>query len=101
MRCAQCGVDNPNSTNFCVACGASLTANPPPLPGTAAEWFAAIGGKLAGPFAMADLAAKAAAGEFTREVLVWKQGMGGWTKAGEVAELSGAFGSVPPPLPPS
>jgi hypothetical protein len=31
---------------------------------------------------------------------VWKNGMPGWTAAGQVPELSGAFATVPPPLPP-
>ncbi|MCC6972269.1 MAG: DUF4339 domain-containing protein, partial [Phycisphaerales bacterium] len=34
-----------------------------------------------------------------KATLVWKQGMAGWASAGEQAELSGLFASVPPPLP--
>jgi hypothetical protein len=40
-----------------------------------------------------------AQGSFTRESLVWKQGMSAWLKAGDVAELLGLFGAVPPPIP--
>ena len=38
--------------------------------------------------------------EFSKETLVWKQGMENWIKAGEIAELQSVFGSIPPPLPP-
>ena len=36
-------------------------------------------------------------GSFKTDMLVWAKGMGAWTKAGEVPELSDLFG--PPPLP--
>jgi hypothetical protein len=36
---------------------------------------------------------------FTRETLVWKQGMAEWKRAGEIAELDSVFGSIPPSLP--
>jgi len=40
LFCTKCGVDNPNTANFCIACGTSLSTNPamgsvvgpPPLP---------------------------------------------------------------------
>jgi hypothetical protein len=48
----------------------------------------------------ADLGLGAAMGEITRDTLVWREGMGAWTKAGDVPDLSGLFGAVPPPLPP-
>jgi hypothetical protein len=32
---------------------------------------------------------------------VWKTGMAGWVKAGDVAELASLFASVPPPVPPA
>jgi hypothetical protein len=41
-----------------------------------------------------------AAGQLTTDTLVWKAGMSGWTKAGEVGDLAPLFASVPPPLPP-
>jgi membrane protease subunit (stomatin/prohibitin family) len=73
-------------------------AGPPPLP--AAEWFVGVNGQQQGPFDLSALAAQASAGTLTRETLVWKNGMAGWTAAGQVPELSGAFAAVPPPLPP-
>ena len=74
-------------------------SGPPPLPAAAVQWFAGIGGQQAGPFDAAALAAQVAAGKLTRETLVWKTGMGGWTPAGQVPELASLFGQVPPPLP--
>jgi len=75
-------------------------AAPPPLPPTV-QFFAAIGGQQAGPFDIAQLQQQAQAGQFTRETLVWKQGMAGWIPAAQVAELANVFSSAPPPLPPS
>lgn len=71
---------------------------PPPLP-TAVAYFAGINGQQAGPFDMATLQQMIAAGQITGETLLWKQGMAGWIKAADIAEVSGLFGSVPPPLP--
>lgn len=71
---------------------------PPPLPGQA-QFFAAIDGKQAGPFALDALRGQAAGGQLTRDTLVWKQGMAAWTRAGDVPELEPVFGHVPPPLP--
>ena len=75
-------------------------AGPPPLP-NAAVWFVGINGKQEGPFDLAALGQKIAAGEVGRESLVWKQGLANWTKAGEAAELAGLFAHVPPPMPPA
>ena len=71
---------------------------PPPLPG--ADWFVGVGGQQQGPFDAATLSNMARGGQFTRDSLVWKNGMAGWVAAATVAELSSVFGSVPPPLPP-
>jgi membrane protease subunit (stomatin/prohibitin family) len=70
---------------------------PPPLP-QAAGYFVAINGQQAGPFGVAELAARASRGEITRETLVWKQGMSGWVAAGQVAEMASVF-VTPPPMP--
>lgn len=71
---------------------------PPPLPGQA-PYFVAVGGQQQGPFAPPVLQQMVQQGTLQRDTLVWKQGMPNWTKAGDVAELSGLFGAVPPPLP--
>jgi membrane protease subunit (stomatin/prohibitin family) len=72
-------------------------AIPPPLP--SANFFIALNGAQAGPFDMNTLATRAGDGSLTRETLVWRQGMPGWTAAGAVPELQGLFGATPPPLP--
>ncbi len=82
------------------AAAAVPAGGPPPLPGQA-QWFAGIEGKQAGPFAEEALAGKAAAGEISRDTLLWKQGMANWTKAGDIAELANLFANTPPPLPPA
>jgi membrane protease subunit (stomatin/prohibitin family) len=73
---------------------------PPPVPADAG-YFVAVDGAQTGPFTAAQLTAKAAAGEFTKDSLVWKAGMAEWAAAGSVADLTPVFGSVPPPLPPA
>lgn len=78
--------------------GSGQTA-PPPVP-NAGQFFLGLDGKQVGPFDSATLAQMASSGRFTRETLVWKQGMPSWTPASSVSELSSIFGSVPPPLPP-
>lgn len=73
-------------------------AMPPPIP-QAVSYYIAIDGQQGGPFDLGKLQEKVAAGQLTRETLVWKNGMGQWTAAGMVAELASLFASVPPPLP--
>src|SRR6185436_19461131 len=73
-------------------------AGPPPIPGqAAAQWFAAFGGQQSGPFDASALQGHATGGRLTRETLVWRNGMANWTPAGQVQELAGLFGQVPPP----
>lgn len=73
-------------------------STPPPIPQTA-TFFAAINGQQAGPFDMQTLRNMASQNQLDRTTLVWKQGMPGWTAAGEVAELNSLFQNTPPPLP--
>uniref|UniRef100_UPI0005254158 SPFH domain-containing protein n=1 Tax=Catenuloplanes japonicus TaxID=33876 RepID=UPI0005254158 len=80
-----------------VSAALNKPAGPPPLPGTAAEWFVGVGGQQQGPF---DLAGLGRVDGITRETLVWKAGMAAWTPAGQVPELAPVFANVPPPLPP-
>jgi len=75
------------------------SAAPPPLPSTA-EWFVGVNGQQQGPYDQNGLAGMAASGALRRDTLVWKNGMAGWTAAGQVGELAGIFAQVPPPLPP-
>ena len=73
---------------------------PPPLP-PQVQFFVAVNGQQSGPFDMATLQQMAQTGQLTRDSLVWKQGMAAWAAAGQVAELSVAFGVVPPPIQPA
>lgn len=73
-------------------------AAPPPLPQV--QFWAGIDGRQAGPFDMNALQQHVAAGQITRDTLVWRQGMANWTAAGQVQELSHLFAAAPPPLPP-
>jgi len=84
--------------NQMLAAMAPAAAAPPPLPGAAPIW-AAIGGSQAGPFSPFGLQAEIAAGRVTRDTLVWRQGMAGWTRASEVADVATLFSAAPPPLP--
>jgi len=70
---------------------------PPPLP---LQLFVAINGQQTGPFDLTVLQQMVRSGQFTRDSLVWKQGMSGWSAAGQVAEISALFGAVPP-VPPA
>jgi len=79
--------------------GVGAPSAPPPLP-QAASFFIGVGGQQQGPFDIAALQSKLAAGGLTRSTLVWRQGMAGWVAAETVPEIQALFGAVPPPLPP-
>ena len=82
---------------------AQVPQTPPPMPTVA--YHVAVNGQAAGPYDLNVLSQMVAAGTFTKESLVWKQGMVTWTQAGMVQELQPLF-SVPPiptgipPVPP-
>jgi membrane protease subunit (stomatin/prohibitin family) len=80
------------------AAGMAGGSSPPPVPGGAA-FHVAVGQSQSGPFDMGTLQQQAAAGQLTRNSLVWKSGMAQWVKAGDVPELASLFANVPPPLP--
>jgi membrane protease subunit (stomatin/prohibitin family) len=73
---------------------------PPPVPGAAVTFYIAVNGQQQGPYNLQTLQSMVQQGTLTRDTLIWKQGMGAWTKAGDVAEVGELFGAVPPPLPP-
>jgi hypothetical protein len=74
------------------------SAPPPPPPQL--QFHTYINGQQQGPFDMNTLRQMAQSGQLTREVLVWKDGMAGWTAAGQVPEMNQVFGATPPPPPP-
>lgn len=71
---------------------------PPPIPAEA--WHAALNGAARGPFDRTQLEALIASGALDKETLVWRAGMAGWSKAGEVEALGAFFGARPPAPPP-
>ncbi|MEO1315068.1 MAG: SPFH domain-containing protein [Pseudomonadota bacterium] len=75
-------------------------APPPPPPPQETVWHVAENGATHGPYSRADLGRMMGEGKFSRDTLVWSAGMGGWTKAGEVAPLAQLFTIAPPPPPP-
>jgi hypothetical protein len=66
-----------------------VNAAPPPL--LTVQYNVAVNGQAAGPFNMEQLRQMAAAGQFTPQSLVWKQGMAQWAAAGTVQELAPVF----------
>ena len=79
---------------------AAAPAGPPPLPGAAQPLYLGINGQQVGPVNIADLPARIASGELTRDTLVWRQGMAQWVAASTLPEVNALFGATPPPLPP-
>lgn len=67
---------------------------PPPIPVIA--YHVAVNGQAAGPYDLAALTQMAIAGIFTKQSLVWKQGMAAWATAETVQELKTVFDAVPP-----
>ncbi len=83
---------------------APLAAQPaprsaPPPPRDPPVWFLMIAGQQTGPMSRAEVGLKAAASTVTGRTYVWKEGMSGWLRAAEVAELSALFAAPPPPKP--
>lgn len=59
------------------------------------KYYLVIDGKQEGPFSVEEIASMA----ITPDTLVWCSGMGSWTEAKNVDELS-SLTSTPPPIPP-
>jgi membrane protease subunit (stomatin/prohibitin family) len=74
------------------------SATPPPVP-PALTYFIVINGQQAGPFDLNTLKQMAQQNQFSKETLVWREGMANWQAASKVNELTSIFGSVPPPIP--
>lgn len=77
----------------------SQAQNVPPVPGND-SYHLAVNGTSTGPYTLSVLSTMAANGQFTKDSLVWKQGMSNWEKAGSVSSLAGLFTSSVPPVPP-
>ena len=71
---------------------------PPPAP--TSQYYVAVNGQQSGPYSVAQLQQYAAAGQFTPQSMVWKQGMAAWDMASNVAEIAAIFAPATPPVPP-
>jgi len=80
--------------------GGNPSATPPPLPGSSMSYFVAQGGAQTGPFDQNHLSQLVSTRSLNADTLVWKAGMGQWTRAGDVPEMAALLAQVPPPLPP-
>jgi len=72
---------------------------PPPIPG-AVKYYVVVNGQQSGPFNETTLKQMIRQKTFTKDTLVWKQGMAAWAKAASAAELAALFTQTPPPVPP-
>ncbi len=72
---------------------------PPPPPPPAAQFHASVNGQQM-VVGMQQIQQMIQQNQITKATLMWKQGMAGWTAAGQVPELANLFGAVPPPPPP-
>jgi uncharacterized protein (TIGR00266 family) len=67
----------------------------------AKEWYVAVSGQSVGPMTASDLAAGFRSGQYNPATLIFKQGMSGWTAAGQVPEVSSFLGGAAASAPPS
>lgn len=58
------------------------------------EWYVAVSGQSIGPMTVGELGAGFQSSQYNQKTLVFKQGMPGWTAAGQVAELSPFLGGA-------
>ena len=77
---------------------AAVNGMPPP---PASMYNIAVNGQATGPYPISTLSQMAANGQFTKDSLVWKQGMENWVSAGTLSELSILFVTNIPPIPPT
>lgn len=57
-----------------------------------AKWFVAIDGAPVGPLLVEDVRQRIGLGKINGDSLAWREGLGDWKKASEIAELSALFG---------
>ena len=66
----------------------------------AADYHVLVNNQQQGPVPMEQLQQMKNTGLITKDTLVWKNGMGGWAKAGEQQGLQNLFAVATPPPPP-
>ena len=59
-------------------------------------WYIEKDGAQLGPVAEVEILDRVAAGEITRQTLLWRDGMETWAPAGQISSLSGAFAAPIP-----
>lgn len=74
-----------------------MGTTPPPVPGEGLHIVQ--NGQPVGPFDLKDLSRMVSTGLFTKDSLVWKQGLSDWIKAGSLQELESLFNVTPPRVP--
>ena len=83
--------------------------NPPPAPPPSAQprpplppsikYSVVVNGEIFGPYELEQITQMVQKGTFTKENLVWKEGMSQWEPAGDVPDLRDVWKYLPPPLP--
>lgn len=61
----------------------------------AQQWFFAVDGAPVGPLQVHDVRQRITGGTITGESLAWREGLGDWKKASEIADLTALFGAAP------
>ncbi|SMC55037.1 Membrane protease subunit, stomatin/prohibitin family, contains C-terminal Zn-ribbon domain [Desulfocicer vacuolatum DSM 3385] len=79
----------------------SPAGTPPPLPEQSPEivYYLAVKGKQLGPLGQNKIIHNIKIGKIKPEMLMWRQGLKTWQRAGEIHELIALFNTTPPPLP--
>ena len=90
---------NTGNTGMAPRAAQPAARNVPPPPRDPPVWFAMVSGQQTGPMGRAEFGLKAATSTVSARTYVWKEGMNGWLRAAEVAELSALFAAPPPPKP--
>lgn len=80
-----------------MAAPAGGAAVPPPVGNM---YNVAVNGSSTGPYSVTQLQQMAGNGQFTKDSLVWTNGMNNWAAAGTVSELAQLFQTGVPPIPP-
>ncbi len=93
------GMGNMMANSFGQQQSAPTGGMPPPLQ-PQVQYFAAINGQQAGPFAIETVQSLINTQQITKETLLWKQGMAQWTAASQVSDVAVLFAAGgPPPIP--
>ena len=77
--------------------GKAKEATPPPVP--TVKYYVVLEGEQAGPFTVGQLSEMAVAETFSKDTLVWKEGMDGWETADTIDELGVCFKDGEPGVP--